>query len=129
MLTKRFVLSVFVVTGLALGSLPAVAGPVTPIVHDYGNYVDLGTDVQKIVITGTGSTNSLNIDLGSCSGGTCTVSGLGYGYGTFAPPAHAPYSITSPANLTLKEINATTGLWEVASNANTIKFDYGTGGS
>lgn len=129
MLTKRIVLAVFVVAGLALGSLPAVAGPVAPIVHDYGNYVDLGTDTQSIVVTGTGSTSSLNIDLGSCSGGTCTLSGLGRGYGTFAPPAAAPYTITSPANLTLKEINATTGLWEVASNANTIKFDYGTGGS
>jgi hypothetical protein len=131
MLTKRFVLAVFVVTGLALGSLPAVAGPVMGmgIVHDYGNYVDLGTDIQKIVLTGTGSSTKLNIDLGSCSGGTCTLSGVAKGYGTFAPPASALYTISSPANLTLKEINATTGLWEVASNANTIKFNYGTGGS
>jgi hypothetical protein len=129
MLAKRFVLAVFVVTGLALGSMPAVAAPVMPVVHDYGNYVDLGTDIQNIVITGTGKTSSLSIDLGSCSKGTCTLSGLGYGYGTFAPPAHAPYSITSPGNLTFKEINATTGLWQVASNANTIKFEYGTGGS
>jgi len=129
MFMKRIVLAVFVVTGLALGSLPAVAGLVAPVVHDYGNYVDLGTDVQKIVITGTGSASSLNIDLGSCSGGTCTLSGLGYGYGTYAPPGHALYSITSPANLTFKEINATTGLWQVASNANAIKFEYGPGGS
>jgi len=129
MLAKRFVLAVFVVTGLALALLPAVAGPVVPIVHDYGNYVDLGTDAQSIVISGTGASNKLNIDLGSCSGGTCTLSGLGYGYGTYTPPAHALYSITSPANLSLVETNSTTGLWQVASNANAIKFEYGTGGS
>jgi hypothetical protein len=129
MLKKRIVLAAFVVTGLALWSLPAVAGPVLPVVHDYGNYVDLGTDVQSIVLTGTGSAASVNLDLGSCSGGKCTISGLGYGYGTYSPPAHAIYSITSPANLNLKLINATTGLWEAVTKPNTVAFDYGTGGS
>ncbi len=129
MSSKKTVLAIAVLAILAFGSLSAVAAPFVPVVHDFGNYVDLGNPTQNIVLTGTGSTSSVDLDLGSCSHGTCTYSGLAYGYGTFDNPARAPFAITSSANITLKLINPTTELWQAATNANSITFSYGTGGS
>jgi len=132
---KKTVLGVLVLAALTFLSLPAFASPLNIQVHDYGNYIDLGKDTQAIVLTGTGSSNSLNLDLGSCSSGglasssTCTMSGLAKGYGTLDHPTGAQYSITSPANLHFLDVNPSTGLWQVASNANAIKIEYGPGGS
>src|SRR5208337_780317 len=129
MFGKRIVLAVLVLAALTFGSLPAVAAPFNPVVHDYGSYVDLGNPTQSLVLTGTGSSNSVSFDLGSCSHGTCTYSGIAYGYGIFSNPHAAPYAIHAPANLTLKLVNPTTELWEAATNANSITFSYGNGGS
>jgi len=135
MCCKKTVLGVLVLAALSFLSLPVFASPLNIQVHDYGNYIDLGQDTQAIVVTGTGSSNSLSLDLGSCSHGgasspgTCTLSGLAKGYGTLDHPTGAQYSITSPANLHFLDVNPSTGLWQVASNANAIKIEYGPGGS
>jgi len=140
MIAKRIVLAVLVLTGLTLGSLPALATTTnislpsgsalgSGVVHDFGDYVDLGMTNESLKFTGTGSSNSVSLDLGACSGGTCTLTGLANGYGTFGNPAHATFQITSPANINLMLTDPTLNIWTAQTNANAIHFQYGPGGS
>src|SRR5579872_3172953 len=66
MRTKKLALAVFVMLGLALVALP---------VHAQSNIV-LGTSTQGITFTGTGSSDSVGLDLGACGATTCTMSGV-----------------------------------------------------
>ena len=140
MTSKRLVLTLLVLFGLALVSLPASATPTAVStsanpqnacggpVHDCDSYVDLGMDLQSIQFTGTGSSNSVSLDFGSCNGTTCTLSGLGRGFGMFSPSV-GRYAITSPENIKLELTNSTTGLWTAVTGANAISFSWGPGGS
>jgi len=74
-----------------------------------------------------GSSDSVQMDLGSCTGGSCELTGVAKGTGLFA--SKGVYDITSPSNIEVDLTNSTTGLWTADSNGDTIEFSYGPGGS
>jgi hypothetical protein len=117
MMTRRLLMAVLLVAGLTLVSVPA---------HAQAQIV-LGTSLQNVVFTGTGSTDSVSFDLGSCSGGNCTLSGVAFGTGVFT--SKGAYDISSAANLALDLTNPTTGQWTALTDGNSVKFSYGPGGS
>jgi hypothetical protein len=114
------------IRGMVL-TVVALAGLLVPVSAVAQNSITLGTAYQGALFTGTGSSNSVALDLGTCSGGTCTLSGVGFGQGLFS--SKALYDITSPTNLDLVLTNPSTGLWTVGNAANDIGFSYGPGGS
>jgi len=138
MVSKRLVLTLLVSVGSLLASLPAVATTTvlkSGVVHDYGNYIDLGQDTQAVTFTGTGSKNSVLLDFGSCTGGgggfvtqSCTMTGVAKGYGIFAGKTNT-YKITSPANIKLDLTNPSTGVWTAVTAGNSIDLYFGTNGS
>lgn len=103
---------------LAIGSLPAGAT---------SNSITLGSAHGGATFTGTGSSNSINLDFGTCVSSTCTLSGVAFGTGMFQ--SSGTYSITSPSNIDLELTDPTTGLWTANTQGNSIAFNYGTGGS
>jgi len=119
MAIRRLLLSTALV-GLMLGlaSLPASADP-TQITLG-------GTAAGSVIFTGDGSGNVL-IQLGSCTGGSCTLSGTAFGTGALTSGL-APYEFTStPGTISLAP-TSTAGLFAVTQTAS-IGFSYGTGGS
>jgi hypothetical protein len=116
MRTKKLALAVFVMFGLALVALPA---------HAQSNIV-LGTSTQGITFTGTGSSDSVGLDLGACGATTCTMSGVAFGTGLLT--SKGAYTITSPSDLTLSLTDASTGLWTAITQGNSVTFNYGQGG-
>lgn len=117
MASKNMTLVVLVVVGLALGALPA---------HAQSKIV-MGSSVQGVTFTGVGSSNSVTLDLGKCSGTTCNLSGVAYGTGLLA--SKGVYDISAPSNLALQLTDPTTGLWTAITEGNSITFNYGKGGS
>jgi hypothetical protein len=113
---KNMGLVVVVLVGLAMGALPTHAQ----------NTIVLGSSTQGVTFTGTGNSNSVGLDLGSCSGGTCSLSGVAYGTGSLA--SKGVYDISSPSDLTLSLTDASTGLWTAVGDGNSVTFNYGTGG-
>lgn len=103
---------------LALCPLSAVASP---------DGITLGTANGGATFIGNGSSNSVNMDFGTCVSTTCTLSGTAFGTGMFL--SKGSYSITSPENIDLVLTDPTTGLWTADTKADTISFSYGPGGS
>ena len=103
---------------LALCPLSAVATP---------DGITLGTAKGGSTFIGNGSTNSVDLDFGTCVSSTCTLSGTAFGTGMFQ--SKGSYSITSPENIDLMLTDPTTGLWTADTKANAISFSYGPGGS
>ncbi|HVN18132.1 MAG TPA: PEP-CTERM sorting domain-containing protein [Dongiaceae bacterium] len=110
-----FVLGLAVLVACAM---PAVASP---------DGITLGTANGGSTFIGTGSTDSVNMDFGACAGSTCTLSGVAFGSGMFQ--SNGSYTITSPENIDLELTDPTTGLWTANTQANSISFSYGPGGS
>jgi hypothetical protein len=117
MTSKNMGLVVLVLGGLALGALPTHAQ----------NTIVLGSSTQGVTFTGTGNSSSVGLDLGNCSGGTCTLSGVAHGTGLLT--SKGIYDIVSPSDLTLSLTDASTGLWTAITEGNSATFNYGTGGS
>jgi hypothetical protein len=117
MINRKLALAVLVLAGLALASLPASAQ--TAIV--------LGTTSQGITFTGTGSSDSVSMDLGQCSSTSCIMSGVAFGNGVLS--SKGLYDITTPASIDLELTDPATGLWTAVTDANTMDFSYGPGGS
>ena len=103
---------------LALCPLSAVASP---------DGITLGTANGSSTFIGNGSSDSVNLDFGSCVSSTCTLSGVAWGTGMFQ--SKGSYTITSPENIDLELTNPTTGLWTADTKSNSIAFSYGPGGS
>jgi len=114
----RIMLAALLLVGLTLLTVPAYAGD---------SEIVLGTSLQSIMFIGTGATDSVGFDLGKCSGGVCTLSGVASGTGALT--SKGIYDILSPSNLTLELTNPTTGLWTAVTSGNSIDFSYGPGGS
>lgn len=93
------------------------------------NQITLGGagDDQAITFTGTGG-SSVDLALGSCSSGTCTVSGTAFGQGTLAS-GPADWSFTSTAGSLSLTQSGTAGVYNVVdSDPNGISFCYGGSG-
>lgn len=117
-MTRKLVALIALLAGLALG---------LPSAHATTSQIVLASSTQGSVFTGTGSSDSVSLDLGSCVGGTCTVSGVAYGTGLLL--SKGKYDITSPSNLSLQLTDPSTGLWTATTQGNAAAFSYGTGGS
>lgn len=113
-----------VILGLALLLLVGTMGAFAST-----NQITLGgaADGQPVVFTGTGG-STVDLQLGACSGGVCTMSGTAFGQGSLAS-GPADWSFTSvDGSLSLTE-TATTGVYDVSdSNPSGIGFCYGGSG-
>lgn len=118
MKSKMTNMAVLAVVVLVLGAIPALATTTS---------ITLAQANQGTVFIGTGSTDSVEMDLGNCVGTTCTLTGGAKGTGLFA--STGPYTITSPADTVVDLTNPTTGLWTAATDGDTMTFSYGPGGS
>jgi hypothetical protein len=118
MITRKLAWAVLMLAGVALTSRPASAQ--TEIV--------LGTSTQGVTFTGTGSSSAVSLDLGNCTLGSCTLSGVAFGEGLLSS-AKGEYDITSLGNIDLELTNPATGLWTADTKADSIDFSYGPGGS
>ena len=124
MVRKRIALTMLVLAVLALGALPAAAtSTLITILNGNPNEITLGAAAsQSTVLTGTGSGDSLTLDLGSCKGGKCILSGAGFGVGLLK--SKGQYSINTPANLDVKLADPTNGVWKVLDDSNDMTFKY-----
>jgi len=114
---RKMALAVLVLAVLALTSLPAHAQ--TEIV--------LGSSSQNVTFTGNGSSDSVLLNLGSCGGVSCSLSGVAFGSGALS--SKGMFDISSPANLDLELTDPATGLWTAVTEGNSVDFSYGPGGS
>lgn len=87
--------------------------------------ITLGGSTQKATFVSNGS-GSVNVTLGSCSGGTCTLSGQAFGTGAMSS-GPAAYSITT-ADTTSIGLTWNGSAWTVAQSA-PINFCYGGSGT
>jgi hypothetical protein len=126
MVIKDTAWKVLVLAGLAMWASPAGASVVNiatkhPQTVAPVSGITLGEATQTTILIGTGSTDSLDVDLGSCNGQTCTLSGVANGTGLLA--SKGQYAITSPADIDLV-LNSKTGLWTADMRGDDVTFDY-----
>jgi hypothetical protein len=115
MIRKLIVVAAFFLIGLALVMQPV-----------YGQTeIVLGTSGQRAVFTGTGALDSTSLNLGSCSGAACTMSGVAYGAAQLL--SKGKYAISSPSDLTLELTDPSSGLWTAVTNGNSMTFNYTSG--
>jgi hypothetical protein len=117
-MVRKMVVVTVLLAGLSLGAQS---------MHATSTEIVLGAALQGSMFSGTGSPNSVSMDLGSCGGGTCSLSGVAYGTGLLS--SKGVYSITSPSNLALQLTDPSTGLWTAVTQGNSAYFSYGKGGS
>lgn len=110
---------------LVLGLAFVIACPLSALATPDG--ITLGSANGGSTFIGNGSSDSVNLDFGTCVSSTCTLSGTAWGTGMFL--SKGSYSITSPENIDLVLTDPTTGLWTADTKANAISFSYGPGGS
>jgi hypothetical protein len=122
MTNRKIALPLLVLAVLALGALPAAATSTLITILSNPNEINLGAATQKTVLTGTGSSDSVSLDLGSCSGGNCTLSGVGTGVGLLA--SKGQYSFSTPANLDVQLTDPVNGVWQVMDSSNDMTFSY-----
>jgi hypothetical protein len=123
MVRKRIALTMFGLAVLALGALPAAAtSTLITIIGGNPNEITLGAAPQKTVLTGTGSIDSISLDLGSCSGGNCALSGVGFGVGLLA--SKGQYTINTPANMEVQLVDPLNGVWQTVNNSSDMTFSY-----
>jgi hypothetical protein len=118
MTMKKVAMIVFLILVLMVISQPA---------RSQTTQVVLGSPVQGVTFTGTGSSDSTSMDLGSCSGTACTLSGVAFGTGLLN--SKGPYNITSPNAIPLELTDPSTGLWTAITDGNSMNFSYGAGGT
>src|SRR5215467_10007789 len=111
MMSKKLAVAGFLLVGLSL--IPKPLHGQTEIV--------LGSSGQTAVFTGTSNSGSVAMELGSCSGVTCTLSGIAYGSGLLL--SEGKYNMTSPGDLTLEFTDPATGL---IAQSNSMVFSYGS---
>ena len=115
MTARKITVAVLMIGSMMLASLPAFSQ----------TQINLTGSTSGATFTGTGSPTSVSLDLGTCSLGTCNVSGNAYGTGLYL--SMGPYSITTPANLDLELLNPQQGLWSTLPI--TGNLSYGQNGS
>jgi len=100
---------------LALGATPASAQ----------TQITIGGSTQSVTFTGegAGSPTTVDVTLGTCSAGTCTLSGSAFGTGGLAS-GPAAYSITTADTNAITMTFLGGGLWSVAQT-DVITFCYG----
>jgi hypothetical protein len=118
MVIRKFAVFALALAVLALCPSSAVATP---------GGITLGSANGGSTFIGNGSSNSVDLNFGTCVSSTCTLSGVAWGTGMFL--SKGSYTLTSPENIDLMLTDPTTGLWTADTKANAISFSYGAGGS
>lgn len=114
---RKFLSVAFLLT-LGLGVTQSMRASMDEIV--------LGGADQPVTFLSNGS--NLLVNLGTCSSGTCTLSGdLAFGQGQFASGGSGPWSITSQEN-TISLTQEGSGLW-LLNSPDLVTFSFGVGGA
>lgn len=93
----------------------------------------LGSLLQPVTFYGTNSAHSINVSLGNCSAGGCSLSGVGLGWTTSSSGSVAlnggTWTISTPSNstITMTEDATNDGLWMLTGPQ--LLFSYGFPGT